>query len=175
MREYYYLVATLPLLEFGMRMPISYEDFLSSCREQLSSKDFEIIKRTNIAPTEEAKDPCFTLRQWKGFDITLRNELSRYRASKKSKDTAAYIRGEDYLDPILATEAHWAINEKSPLEAERFLDRFRWERIEELEREHYFDIDYLIAYALKLQILRRWQRIVDSEGGRRVLQDLVRA
>ena len=174
MREYYYLVATLPLLEFGMKMPVSYEDFLSSCQEQLSIKDLEAIKRTSIAPLEEAKDPCPTLREWKKFDITLRNELSRYRASKKSKDAAAYIRGEDYFDPFIATEAHWAINESSPLEAERFLDRFRWERIEEIEREHYFDLDYLIAYALKLQILARWQRI-DSEGGMRVLQDLVSA
>ena len=175
MREYYYLVASLPLLEFGMKMPISYEDFFSSCREQLSSKDLEAIKRAKIAPTEEAKDPYPTLGQWKRFDITLRNELSRYRASKKSKDTAAYIRGEGYLDPFIATEAHWAANEASPLEAERFLDRFRWETIEELEREHYFDIDYLIAYALKLQILGRWQRIVDSEGGMRVLQNLTSA
>ena len=174
MREYYYLVASLPLLEFGMKMPVSYEDFLSCCQEQLSIKDLETIKRTKIAPTEEAKDPCPTLREWKKFDITLRNELSRSRASKKSKDAAVYIRGEGYLDPFLAIEAHWAINEDSPLEAERFLDRFRWERIEELEREHYFDIDYLIAYALKLQLLERWQRI-DSEGGMRVLQDLVSA
>ena len=157
-----------------MKMPISYEYFLSCCRQQLSTKDLETIKRTNIAPTEDSEDDCPTLRQWKKFDITLRNELSRYRASKKSKDAAVYIRGEGYLDPFLATEAHWAINEASPLEAERFLDRFRWEKIEELEREHYFDIDYLIAYALKLQLLERWQRI-DSEGGMRVLQDLVSA
>ncbi len=174
MREYYYLAASLPLLEFGMKMPVLYEDFLSSCQEQLSIKDLETIKRTNLTPTEDPEDPCPTLREWKKFDTTLRNELSRYRASKKSKDAAVYIRGEGYLDPFLATEAHWAINEKSPLEAERFLDRFRWERIEELEKEHYFDIDYLIAYALKLQILERWQRI-DSEGGMRLLQDLVSA
>lgn len=174
MREYYYLAASLPLLEFGMKMPILYEYFLSCCQEQLSIKDLETIKRTKIAPTEDQEDHCPTLREWKKFDTTLRNELSRYRASKKSKDAAVYIRGEGYLDPILAIEAHWAINEESPLEAERFLDRFRWERIEELEKEHYFDIDYLIAYALKLQILERWQRI-DSEGGMRVLQNLVSA
>ena len=172
MREYYYLVASLPLLEFGMKIPISYEDFLSRCREQLSIKDLEIIKRTNITPSEEAKDPCPVLRGWEEFDITLRNELSKYRASKKSKDPVAYIRGEGYFNPILATEAHWAVNEDSPLEAERFLDRLRWERIEELEREHYFDINYLVTYALKLQILERWQQI-DAEGGMRILEDLV--
>ena len=174
MREYYYLAASLPLLEFGMKMPVSYEYFLSCCEEQLSVRDLEIIKRAKIVPTEDPEDPCPVLREWKKFDTTLRNELSRYRASKKSKDAAVYTRGEGYLDPFLAIEAHWAINEESPLEAERFLDRFRWERIEEFEKEHYFDIDYLIAYALKLQILERWQRI-DSEGGMQVLQDLVSA
>ncbi len=174
MREYYYLAASLSLLEFGMKIPVRYEDFLSYCEEQLSIKDLETIKRAKITPAEDPEDPCPTLREWKKFDTTLRNELSGYRASKKSKDAAVYTRGEGYLDPFLAIEAHWAINEESPLEAERFLDRLRWERIEELEKEHYFDIDYLVAYALKLQILERWQRI-DSEGGMQVLQGLVSA
>ena len=174
MREYYYLTASLPLLEFGMKMPVSYEDFLSCCEEQLGIKDLETINRTKIAPTEDPEDTCPTLREWKKFDTTLRNELARYRASKKSKDAAIYTRGEGYLDPFLAIEAHWAINEESPLEAERFLDKLRWEKMEEIEREHYFDIAYLIAYALKLQILKRWQGIA-SEDGMRVLQELVSA
>ena len=174
MSEYYYLVASLPLLEFGMKMPILYEDFLSRCKDELSPKDLDIIKRAKIRPAEDIEDASLTLRQWKRFEATFRNELAGHRASKRSKDASRYIRGEGYKDPFLAIKAHWAVNEESPLEAERFLDRLRWEKIEELERTHYFDIDYLVAYALKLEILERWQNI-NSEGGMQVLQGLVSA
>ncbi|MBU4590720.1 MAG: DUF2764 domain-containing protein [Candidatus Omnitrophica bacterium] len=174
MREYYYLVASLPLLEFGMKTPVAYEDFLSRCLEQLTPKDLAIIKRTNIFPSEDTEEAFPALREWKIFDRALRNELVKYRASKRSKDASEYIRGEDYKDPFLAIEAHWAVNEESPVEAERFLDKIRWEKIEELEKAHYFDIDYLVTYALRLQILERWQKI-NSEGGAQVLKDMISA
>ena len=58
-----------------------------------------------------------------------------------------------------------------PLEAELYLDRIRWEKLEELEKNHYFDITYLVAYALKLQILERWDRI-NSIGGDEAMQKL---
>lgn len=172
MREYYYLAASLPLLEFGMKTPIAYEDFLFRCEGQLSVKDLGIIKRAKIMPSEDTEESSPTLKEWKRFDTTLRNELLKHRASKKSKDASKYIRGDGSSDPFLAAQTHWAVNEESPLEAERFLDKIKWDKIEELEKLHYFDIDYLIAYALKLQILERWQKI-SSEGGVEILQGLV--
>ncbi len=174
MREYYYLVASLPLLEFGMKTPVAYEDFLFRCLEQLNPKDIAVIKRTNILSPEDTEDDFPTLREWKIFDRVLRNELVKHRASKRSRDASRYIRGEDYGDPFLAIEARWAVNEESPVDAERFLDKIRWEKIEELEKAHYFDIDYLVTYALRLQILERWQKI-NAEGETQVLKDLVSA
>ena len=88
-------------------------------------------------------------------------------------DPVQYIRCESYLDPYLTSSVQWATNQESPVESELSLDRLRWERIEALSKGHYFDIDYLITYALKLQLLERWERI-NSEGGMKVLQTLVR-
>jgi len=53
-----------------------------------------------------------------------------------------------------------------------YLDRIRWEKIEELKTGHYFDIEYLTAYCLQLQILERWDR-VDSGSGMEILKELV--
>ncbi|MBU1853168.1 MAG: DUF2764 domain-containing protein [Candidatus Omnitrophica bacterium] len=173
MRQYYYLIASLPMLEFGMKIPFSYRQFLLLCREHLSIADMEIIKRVRIEPCEDIEEDSLSLREWKEFDIALRNEIVRFRAGKKGLDPIQYIRGESYLEPYLAGLVQWATNQESPLEAELSLDRLRWERIDGLTRGHYFDIDYLIAYALKLQLLERWERI-NSEGGMKVLQGLVR-
>lgn len=159
MKEYYYLVSSLPMLEFGMKMPFPYSDFLKTCQEQLSTHDMETIKSASSS------------RGWKIFDTTLRNELARARASKREKDPTRYIRGE-YSDPYIAGPVQKIINQDSLIEAEMTLDRMRWEKIEELEKGHYFDISYLITYALKLQLLERWEQI-NSEGGIEILEGLL--
>ena len=173
MREaYYYLIASLPLLEFGMKTLFTYADFLSICEEQLSSSDLNIIKETRLAPLENPYSHCLTLREWNKFNITLRNEIAKVRANKQGKDASKYIRGEDYVDPFMASFTQWVINQDSPLEAEISLDRFRWEKLDDLGRGHYFDIDYLVVYALKLRILERWENI-NSNDGMQALQNLV--
>jgi len=169
MREYYYLVSSLPMLEFGAKPPLSYKDFLRSCEGQLNASDMKAIERTTIVPSEDIEDSYPTLRKWKRFNTGLRNELARHRAGKRSKDPAQYIRGEESAEAFVSGFAHWAVSQDSPLEAELYLDRIRWERIEDLEKGHYFDIDCLIAYALKLKMLERWQTI-NSGSGMQVLQ-----
>lgn len=174
MSQYYYLIASLPMLEFGTRASILYSDFITHCQEELHTSDMKIIERVKIRPFEDMKDSSPTLREWKRFDTSLRNEIARSRAVRFAKDPSQYIRGENYPDPFVSGFAHWAVSQDSPIEAERFLDQLRWEKIEELEKGHYFDIDFLITYALKLQILERWDRI-NSGRGMQVLQDLLMA
>lgn len=169
---YYYLVASLSMLEFGMKMPFLYSDFLTLCQEQLSSCDMEIINRVRISPYEDTEDSSPTLREWKIFDTALRNEIAKRRAVKRSKNHTKYIRGESYSSPFISEFVRQITNQDSPLEAEISLDSLKWEKIEELKIGHYFDIDYLITYALQLQILERWEKI-NSEGGMQVLQGLL--
>jgi hypothetical protein len=169
---YYYLIASLPMLEWGAKPLISHTDFLGRCREQLTKDDIKIIERVTLGPFEDIEDPFPALKAWKKFDFTLRNEIARHRAVKFTKDPLQYVRGEYYSDPFISGFAHWAVTQDSPIEAESYLDRARWDRIEELEKGHYFDIEYLIAYALKLQILERWVRI-NKENGMQILQGLL--
>lgn len=172
MREYYYLVSSLPMLEFGMKIPFPYSSFISRCEEQLEGPDLALIKRASISAPERCDERSGVLRQWNFFDMCLRNELTRYRSGKLSKDVSRYTRGEGFLDPFTSSFARWAVNEESPLETELAIDRMRWLKIEEFKKGHYFDIDYLTAYALELQILERWQRI-NSANGMEVLEGLV--
>jgi len=170
--RYYYLVASLPMLEFGMKMPFSYSDFLSLCQKHLSVSDMETIKRVSILPPRDTQDPSLTLREWKIFDTALRNELAKSRAHKHGKDPIQHVRGEEYLEPFIFHFIQHVVTEDSPLKTEASLDRLRWEKTEELKKDHYFDIDCLITYALQLLILERWSRI-NSGGGMEVLQGLV--
>lgn len=172
MRHYYYLIASLPMLEFGIKMPFSYDYFLSLCREHLAPRDMELIDRALFLPAETIDDSYPMLEQWKRFDTTLRNELAKTRAAGLTKDPIQYIRGEGYTDPFIASFAHWVVKQDSPLGSEVSLDRMRWEKIEELQKGHYFDIGFLIAYALELQLLARWQDI-NQDNGMQVLYELL--
>ncbi|MCX5692498.1 MAG: DUF2764 family protein [Candidatus Omnitrophica bacterium] len=159
--SYYYLIASLPMLHFGMKPAFSYSDFLEECGRQLSQDEMGALK--------EDKNPL--LKKWKIFDTGLRNELARTRAVKKGKDPNSYLRGSEGIDPFIAPLAHWAVNQHSPMDAEMYLDKIRWEKIEEIKSGHYFDTEYLAAYGLQLQILERWDRI-NSGDGMKILEGL---
>jgi len=169
--EYYYLIASLPMLDFATAPAVSYDDFLEYCKEQLTEKDMEIILRATIEPIHTAIDSCATLQKYREFDRQLRNELVVVRAAKKEKEKSDYIRGEYYANPFLAHYVHVVFSQDSPREAERMLERMRWEAIEDLKSGHYFDVDYLVAYALELQILERWGKI-DKAKGREILEEI---
>jgi hypothetical protein len=172
MTQYYYLVASLPAVEFGVKPPFSYEEFLSRCDGQLSPEDRGAVDRAVMISCYDTAEKYRAVAEWGTFEFSLKNEIARSRAEKYAKDPFKYIRGEHYHDPFTAGLAQWAVNQDSPMEAELFLDRARWDKLEEIKNGHYFDIDYLIAYAVQLWILTRWEKI-NSEGGMQVLADMV--
>ena len=163
-REYYYLIASLPLLSFGTAALITYVDFLKRCREQLAQSDFALIARATIAPPQTTEDSCGVLQAWKQFDTSLRNELARVRAAQSSKNPAPHIRGQGWRDPFDEQLVRLVMNEGSLLERERLLDRIRWDRLSELQVGHFFDVEFLVIYSLQLQILGRWSRVHQEEG-----------
>jgi len=56
---------------------------------------------------------------------------------------------------------NWNIYDKQKIikEAEKSLDEARWKFLDELSFGHYFDLDILIVYVLKLLLLERWGKI----------------
>lgn len=169
--SYYYLIASLPMLQFGMKPPFSYSDFLEQCRQELSPDDVNILERVSIEPSIDIDDRLPLLKEWKSFNRSLRNELARMRAVKKGKDPNNHLRGNEGFDPFVAPLAHWAMNQDSPMEGELYLDKIRWSKIEEIKQGCYFDMGFLAAYGLELQILERWDKI-NSGNGMKILEGL---
>lgn len=159
------------MLQFGMKPPFSYPDFLEQCGPELSPDDVNILERASIGPSTDIDDELPLLKEWKSFNRNLGNELARIRAVKKGKDPNIYLRGNEGFDPFTAPLAHWAANQDSPMEGELYLDKIRWNKIEEIKQGHYFDIESLAAYGLELQILERWNRI-NSGDGMEILESL---
>lgn len=167
---YVYLISSLPMLHFGIKPPFTFTRFLEACQDKIPESDADIIKSLTGGYASELS--CPALKRWRNFDTALRNELVKIRASRKHVDYLKYIRGDEYIEPYIAHIAMSAHRTHSILEAERLLDRERWLILDELAAGHYFDLDFLIAYALKLLILERWERI-NSADKPRLLEEVL--
>jgi len=166
MADFYpYLIASLPMLHFGMKPPFSFERFLEVCCPLIPEKDFQLL-RTLPQPEQysEKGKRHQIIQKWIEFDVALRNELVKIRATRKHIEPATYLRPDGYSGSSLAPAVMAANINTSVLDAEKTLDETRWKALEELATGHYFDLDFLITYAYKLLILRRWEKIRDADG-----------
>jgi hypothetical protein len=154
---YYYLIASLPMLHFAVKPPFSFKEFLQRCRESIPEKDVEVLENLTLEGSRAKERPI--IKNWLSFDLTLRNELVKLRASRKKIDPTKYLRPDGYASPSFYHIALAAQRNPSPLEGEKILDMERWNFLEGLSLGHHFDLDFLIIYAYKLLILERWERI----------------
>lgn len=144
MDKYYYLASQLPLLQFGESTNINREGFLREARKWLGEKDFSLLLQADINNFSEGQNLPEILSDYRGFERELRSELSLLREALKAKR-------EYKTSPALLS----IVSEGNPLDIEKKLLHLRWKFIEEKEEGHYFDLEFLILYFLKLQILER--------------------
>jgi hypothetical protein len=166
MADFYpYLIASLPMLHFGMKPPFSFERFLEVCCPLIPEKDCKLLRALPQPEHYSEKGKKHrVIQKWVEFDGALRNELVRIRAIKKHIEPATYLRPEGYSAPSLSPAILAANINTSVLEAEKILDETRWKALEELATGHYFDLAFLILYAYKLLILHRWENIRIADG-----------
>lgn len=155
MSNYYYLSASLPLLLFFHGEPvIHYNDFLDDCQRLLSKKDYIQIHNASLNAEYVFDEGSETLQKWQKINITIHNHLVKKRAKRLGISPEPYLHTEyneipvsEYLEVILEGG--------SPLTNEIHIMEFQWKILDELESEHLFDLDFLIVYSLKLQIIER--------------------
>ena len=163
MSHYYFLVSSLPYLNYDMEKIPPMEYFLKLCREHTSGNDYDLIKSAVMDDCGQKATSSGILNKWYTGERNLRNKLVILRARKKGVDPERYLRPNPDLS-VYERTAQEAFQEDSPLAAENLLNRERWHYLDELELGHYFDTDELIIYYLKLQIL--WRKMnFDREKG----------
>jgi len=175
MADFYpYLIPSLPVLQFGTKPPISYEQFLDMCHRRIPEPDYALLSSLPQAPEYPSYEKGQkTIRKWVDFDTALRNELVKIRAQKIHRDPSTSLRGSGFGDPFLATSTAAAMGNPSLLEAELALDEERWNALEHLATGHYFDVDLLITYAYKLLIIIRWENVLNADAARMLHRVLV--
>ena len=160
---YYFLVASLPRLQFGAAPPLTREQFLDRCAGQMSAAQDRMLAGIDLFQTQPAKTGLALLDRWHERERALRNALAVVRAQRLGVAAAPYLRNFRQ-DPSLAEIAQRLLMLDSPLAADEELDRLRWRFLEELAFGHYFDLETLVIYRLKLHLLERRARFNPTVG-----------
>lgn len=163
---YYYIMPSLPFLRFDADPPLSYSQLTELCTPWLGEKDLSQFQlaRLDIENITVENVRKGTLQRWVLFENSLRNELVILRAQRTGIPTEGCIRKDIPWDPSVVRLERDTLRDMSPLEAEVALLEVRWEFISDLETGHYFDLDALIIYALRIQILERLKRFDLAKG-----------
>jgi hypothetical protein len=168
--QYYYLVASFPMLFLDSERPPAIDSFVAVCGEHLSPRDFRIVETASISTLEFRKPSCTVLDRWRSWETALRNELVKLRAKSRGIDPDRHVReGAEIVS--VADIARSAFGQEIPLAAEQVLNRARWEFLDELEEGHYFDLEKVVVYYLRLQILHR-KGLFDAATGAAAFEEI---
>ena len=138
---------------------------------------------------ECAGSKCRFLREWSSFDRTMRNITAAAIARSQSRPIEEVTIGEGdvveqlqrssaadfglrgeyaFVDGVIA-----AVNdEQNLLEKERKIDLIRWNEAGELVTFDYFDINAVMAYLVKVNMVARWS-VLDVRHGREMFERLL--
>ena len=137
-----------------------------------------------------AESKCNFLVGWGAFDRNLRNisaalaarEAGRVVADvtvgggeiveqlRRSSATDFGLRGElPYIDAVITAVA----DETNIVEKERKIDAIRWAEAEDIAVFDFFNINYLLSYLVKVNIVARWM-LLSPEAGREMLARLIK-
>ena len=92
MSQYYYLVASLPMLAFDMEPPLSSETLEVLCEEHLSLRDLRIIRAILGAEITSDSGSAAVNRYWL-WECALRNRLAVLRAAALGGEPERWLRG----------------------------------------------------------------------------------
>ncbi|NLE64802.1 MAG: hypothetical protein GX606_02665 [Elusimicrobia bacterium] len=161
-RAYYYLVSSLPYLQFDQKPSLSVEGFLALCADHLAAEEMGALRA--VLAGDETVSCCSVAADWFRFDKSLRNALVVVRASRLGRDSEDDIRTDGDYDAEAVEIAAQVVREEDPLAAERLLVKRLWGVVDHIGTGHMFDAGALIVYGLKLKLLERLEYFRSSSG-----------
>lgn len=163
MKQYYFTVASLPFLFFDQQAPLGGQDFLELCAVELSEDQQALLKSIELGnPEENAK--LGAQRDWYNWEIALLKGLQKKRAQKLDKESTDIFPEKNDFFPQMEELLRNIDGAAHPLQAEELILKARWDFLNDQEASYQFDINRLVIYYLKLQILLRKASFDRQEG-----------
>lgn len=128
------------------------------------------------------------VRDWFNFNLDLNNLQTAFTGRKYALSTAGLIVGSGEVADALRNSGarDWGLSQsleffdefarlqdmKNLSEREHSLDKLKWRWLDDHTFMHYFTVEPLFAYLIKMQIVERWARL-DREKGQALLRQMI--
>ena len=185
MHNYEYIVASLPDISTDWKFTDGGpEVYIEQILEQCSGGDRNLVDFLREGFDENNLNPEFYkkalahsnrfIREYFTFDLNMRNAKVKYLNKALGRPTEQDVirLSEEEMEFDEAPEVESILSGKDILATERGLDDMMWEKIDRLTVFNYFDMERILAFIAKLQIIARWFRL-DEQTGRELFKKLV--
>lgn len=178
--------------EYSAQFPSYISDFLSSLNRKVDEEE-EVVDEEEEKSKKIIEADLLEryyrfvgsyrnefLQKWFSFDRQLRNILAAFNARKLGKEVYPYLVGDDPINEILSHSLapDFGLRGDFPLmdklmpvieipnifEREKKIDMLRWDFIDEANTYDYFNVDRVIGYLLKAEIIDRWIKLDPAVG-----------
>ena len=170
-KEFTYFAGTLPMQFFGEKSVMSIEAFDSDAGRLLDSSTAELLKKVTLYTEDTAGFPE-AVKKFYDWENALRNTLLDMRKKVRS-DAGDFKRNNPDFYSEIAAGAAQAFNNPDLLEAEKILDKMRWNALDHIGAGHYTDFTALAFYRIKLAINGKYQ-LRTAENGNAALENILR-
>lgn len=185
MNNYEYIVASLPDISSEWKFKDEGpETYIEQILEQCSDKDKSLVEflmsgfdGANLTPEFYGKALAHRnrfIREYFTFDLNMRNAKVKYLNKALGREAGKDIisLNEEEIPFEEEQKAETILAGNDILARERGLDDLMWDKINELTVFDYFDIESILGFIAKLQIIARWFRL-DEQTGREMFRKLV--
>jgi hypothetical protein len=176
-------------------LPFYMKTFLEAYKEEkLPFPELSFEDQLNWLFYDEATDHDNPfIRDWLIFDLDLRSVLAGLNCRKMARnregdfslaqsiicknDVTELIHKSNAPDFSLSNKLPWiekvvSLNSDDLVEYEKSIDTLRWDILNELTIFTYFQIETILAFIVKLDMVERWQKL-DPETGKEKLEKLL--
>lgn len=158
-------------------MPISQE---LSWQDQLAASYYEMARKSKNG----------FIADWFEFNLNTTNILTAINCRKFNMDIEKSVIGDNEVAHLLksnsskdfglsivypeVSELLHIVEEENLLERERKMDLLKWNWIEEHSVFHYFDIERVYVYLLRIELLERWT-VLEKSTGEKIFRSMISA
>lgn len=162
--EYIYFTSSLPALSFAGEPPSSVESFLADCQSLLSGSDYFLTRNILAGEYHLAEGADEAVKELIEFNRGFQNDLAHFRAERARKDPSDYTRGSRTGNARYTEMIAQAAKMANLLEAEKLIDRLKWEVWDGIVANSFFKVENIIVHGLKLQMLEKYQAVRSYRG-----------
>ena len=168
----YYLISQLPSLD-GINentpLPITFEVFKELCVRFLNKKTQAELENLSLLPSINPQNSTSSLVEcWYNGERNLRLALAKMRADKLNKQFQSINQS---FSPALLQAVRTAVEIENPMEAEKFLNKYRLDFLETLRPMDSFSDEFLFYYGLKLKLIERIRKF-DLQSGENAYRNI---